>query len=140
MKKDKLIFLIGRIQYKAGKLLTHELKAHHIMGLAPSHGEILGSLMMRGPLSMSEIARIIDKEKSTITVLVNKLIKMGYVEKTKHGTDNRISLVALSMKGEALRPAFKIISNKLKTKAYKDISDEEKETMFRLLTKLNDNF
>jgi DNA-binding MarR family transcriptional regulator len=139
MKKDHVIFLIGRVQYKANRLLTRELKAHRIKGLAPSHGEILGSLMVRGPLPMSEIARIIDKDKSTITALVNKLIKLGYVEKKKHSADNRISLIALTEKGAALKSDFQLIAQKLRVQSYKGISDDEKETLVRLLKKLNHN-
>jgi DNA-binding MarR family transcriptional regulator len=139
MKKDHIIFLIGRIQYKANRFLTHELKAHHIKGLAPSHGEILGSLMLRGPLPMSEIARIIDKDKSTITALVNKLLKLGYVEKKSHLTDNRISLIALTRKGTALKTDFQLIAKKLRAQSYIGISDDEREMLVHLLKKLNNN-
>jgi DNA-binding MarR family transcriptional regulator len=139
MKKDHIIFLIGRIQYKANRFLTHELKAHHIKGLAPSHGEILGSLMLLGPLPMSEIARIIDKDKSTITALVNKLLKLGYVEKKSHLTDNRISLIALTRKGTALKTDFQLIAKKLRVQSYMGISDDEREMLVHLLKKLNNN-
>jgi MarR family transcriptional regulator, organic hydroperoxide resistance regulator len=139
MKKDHIIFLIGRIQYKANKFLVQEMRNHHINGLATSHGEILGSLIFRGPLSMTEIARIIDKDKSTITALVNKLIRRGYVEKRKHDADNRFSLITVTQKGEALKPVFVSIARKLRALSYKDIPDGERETLVRLLTKLNEN-
>jgi DNA-binding MarR family transcriptional regulator len=139
MKKDHIIFLIGRIQYKANRFLSREMKAHYIKGLAPSHGEILGSLMARGPLPMSEIGRIIDKDKSTITALVNKLIKRGYVEKKSEPADSRISLIALTRKGMALKPHFQLIAQRLRAQSYKGITDNERETLVNLLTKLNTN-
>jgi DNA-binding MarR family transcriptional regulator len=139
MKKDHIIFLIGRIQYKANRFLTRELKTHRINGLAPSHGEILGSLIFRGPLSMTEIARLIDKDKSTVTALVNKLIRMGYVEKQKHDADNRFNLIAVTQKGEALKPSFVSIAKKLRALSYEGIPDDERETLVHLLTKLNEN-
>jgi DNA-binding MarR family transcriptional regulator len=139
MNKDHIIFLIGRIQYKANKFLSQELKNHHINGLAPSHGEILGSLMYRGPLSMTEIAKIIDKDKSTITALVNKLTKMGYIEKMKHHGDNRVTLITLTSRGAAFKPAFKFIAQKLRAQSYKGISDSEREMLINLLTKINEN-
>jgi DNA-binding MarR family transcriptional regulator len=139
MKKDHIIFLIGRIQYKANRFLSQEMKAHRIKGLAPSHGEILGSLMARGPLPMSEIGRIIDKDKSTITALVNKLIKMGYVEKKSDPADSRISLIALTRKGMALKPHFQLIAQKLRAQSYKGVTDDERETLVNLLNKLNTN-
>ena len=51
---------------------------------------------------MSEVGRIINKDKSTITALVNKLIKMGYVEKKSEPADSRISLIALNQKGHGI--------------------------------------
>jgi DNA-binding MarR family transcriptional regulator len=139
MRKDHIIFLVGRIQYKANRFLSREMKAHHVKGLAPSHGEILGSLMARGPLPMSEIGRIIDKDKSTITALVNKLIKRGYVEKKSEPADSRISLIALTRKGMALKPHFQLIAQRLRAQSYKGITDDERETLVNLLTKLNTN-
>ena len=139
MKKDHIIFLIGRIQYKANRFLSREMKAHHIKGLAPSHGEILGYLMARGPLPMSEIGRIIDKDKSTITALVNKLIKRGYVEKKSEPADSRITLIALTRNGMALKPHFQLIAQKLRAQSYTGVTDDERETLVNLLTKLNAN-
>ncbi|MGZ6292408.1 MAG: MarR family winged helix-turn-helix transcriptional regulator [Syntrophales bacterium] len=139
MKKDHIIFLIGRIQYKANRFLSREMKARGIKGLAPSHGEILGYLMAREPLPMSEIGRIIDKDKSTITALVNKLIKLGYVEKGRDPADSRISLIALTRRGMELKPDFLLIAQKLRAHSYRGISDNERETLVSLLNKLNAN-
>ena len=139
MKKDQIVFLIGRIQYKAGRFLTRELRARGIHGLGVSHAEILGALIFQGPLTMTEIAKTIDKDKSTITALVNKLIRLGYVKKEKHGADNRFNLIAVTQKGVDLKPAFVTIARKLRALSYKDIPDDERETLVRLLTKLNEN-
>jgi len=139
MKKDHIVFLIGRIQYKANRFLSREMKTHRINGLATSQGEILGTLMARGPLPMSEVGRIINKDKSTITALVNKLIKMGYVEKKSEPADSRISLIALTRKGIALKPRFQRIALKLRVQSYKGITDSEREILVNLLTKLSTN-
>jgi DNA-binding MarR family transcriptional regulator len=139
MRKDQIIFLIGRVQYKANQFLTRELRALGVSGLAPSHGEILGALMFRGPLSMTEIAKIIGKDKSTVTALVNKLIRLGYVEKRKEHADNRFSHVAATQKGEALKAAFVAIARKLRAVSYRDMTEDERETLARLLMKLNGN-
>lgn len=139
MNKDHLLFVIGRINYKINRFLVRELKKHQINGIAPSHGEILGSLMMRGQIQMKEVVDIIDKDKSTVTALIDKLVSMGYVDKTKDAVDNRVSIIRLTEKGEALKPEVMEISEKLRAKAYKNISEEEKEILNTLLRKLNAN-
>jgi DNA-binding MarR family transcriptional regulator len=139
MKRELVVFLIGRIQYKANKFLVRSLNACNMKGLAPSHGEILGALIYRGPLPMSEIANLIDKDKSTITALVNKLISLGYVRKSKHSSDARISLISLTEKGAALKPEILRIGRDLRERSYQGISDEEGETLIRLLKKIDEN-
>jgi len=88
---------------------------------------------------MKEIADIIDKDKSTITSLINKLIALDYVEKKKDMTDNRISIISLTAKGKDLKSLFMEISEKLIAKAFQDISEQEREILNILLVKLNNS-
>jgi DNA-binding MarR family transcriptional regulator len=139
MKKELIIFLIGRIQYKANQFLVRQLRARHLEGLAPSHGEILGALVWQGPLPMTEIARFIEKDKSTVTALVGKLVRLGYVRKSRHASDGRISLISLTEKGEALKAEIREIGRGLRERSYRGLSNEEEETLIRLLTKIDEN-
>lgn len=88
---------------------------------------------------MKEIAEIIDKDKSTITSLIHKLITLGYVKKKKDLSDNRIKMISLTAKGRALKPLFMEISDKLKTKAYQCVSEQEREILNILLAKLDNS-
>ena len=106
MFRENAIYLITRVYYKINRYLTKELVTNSIAGLAPSHGEIIGALWIRGRLQMKELAEFIDKDKSTITALVNKLLKLDYVEKEKDADDNRISYISLTEKGKNLNPVI----------------------------------
>ncbi|HSV97564.1 MAG TPA: MarR family transcriptional regulator [Spirochaetota bacterium] len=140
MSKDTLLFLIGKIHFKADKLLTRELNRHGITGIAPSHGEILGVLTVRGPLMMKDIAKIIDKDKSTVTALINKLIERGYVAKSRDNHDSRISIIELTQKGKSISGEILKISQGLRKKAYNRISDQERDAIYELLSKIHRNF
>lgn len=139
MNKDHIIFLVGRINYKANRFLIDELKRHGITKLVPSHGEILGTLLLRGELQMTKLTEYIDKDKSTITALVNKLIRMGYVKKRKDSADNRVTWIALTDKGASLKPDIMDISRKLRKKAYENIREQEKEMLISVLSKISMN-
>ncbi len=117
-----------------------ELKKRGLNGLAPSHGEILGALLVKGKFQMKDLVKVLEKDKSTITALVNKLVKLGYVKKSKDPDDKRVSYISLTQKGKSFRPDFMGISKKLRNQAYKNITDDEKDTLFRLLDKINANF
>ncbi len=138
--KDYIILLAGRINYKADRFLMQELRNRGQKGLAPSHGEILGALLMKGKLQMKDLVTVLEKDKSTITALVNKLVKLGYVKKSSDPDDKRVSYISLTQKGKSFRPDFMEISKKLRKQAYRNITDDEKDTLFKLLNKINENF
>jgi DNA-binding MarR family transcriptional regulator len=139
MTPEQIIFLIARVRERANRFIMQELKSHHLDGLAPSHGAILSALFQRSPLSMRVLARIIDRDKSTMTALVDKLATLGYVEKVKDETDQRVTLVTLTPKAHAIRPELEDVSKKLLATVYKGISAGEKQILVEILTKIQNN-
>ncbi|HQI82264.1 MAG TPA: MarR family transcriptional regulator, partial [Deltaproteobacteria bacterium] len=69
-----------------------------------------------------------------------KLIDGGYVARTAHDSDLRSTVVSLTEKGRAMQKDFWQVSERLREKAYRGLSDEEKHTLVNLLTKIHDNF
>lgn len=81
---NAIIATIGSINNSANKLIVDELKKHNLSGLAPSHGSILVVLYGNEEgVPMSSITQAINKDKSTVTALVNKLLKMQLIEKNQ---------------------------------------------------------
>ena len=134
-----IIHLIARIHDKSHKFLIQELQKHQIKGIVPSHGDILGALCLIDELKMKDLAALINKDKSTVTALVNKLIAQGYIEKKSDPSDNRISLVRLSKKGQSIKPEILRISEKLNLTACRDMSDKDKKALMKLLTRVDKN-
>jgi len=134
-----IISLIGKINYKVQKYLVKELKAKGVTGISPSHGDILAAFFICKELQMKELAEVINKDKSTLTALINKLIGLGYVEQMTGSDDSRVRLVRLTQKGEALKPVVLDIGVKMREKAYKGISKSEQKILMSLLTKIYDN-
>ena len=140
METKDIISLISKIRENANKFITNEMDNWGIKGLVPSHGDILVALLKSEKLTMKELAEKINKDKSTITALVDKLIKQGYVEKTRDIEDNRVVFVTLTEKGKKLKPMFDAISQDLLSMVYKDISQNEKEELIKTLKKIKNNF
>jgi DNA-binding MarR family transcriptional regulator len=90
--------------------------------------------------SGEEIAERIDRDKSTVTALVDKLVRLGYVAKERDSEDTRVVYVTLTEKGDELRPIFEEISSHVIGVFYKDISENEKEELLRILNQLYNNF
>ncbi len=136
MNANDIISLISKIREKVNKRLIAEMESHGIEGIVTSHGDILFALNHRSRMTMAEIASVIGKDKSTVTALVDKLVKLGYVIKERDTEDTRIIYVTLTQRGDELKPVFKQISEELLDIFYAGISDEEKEVLFCLLNRI----
>lgn len=140
MKIDNSIFLIGRIRENVNNFIVNELEELGIKGVVPSHGDILVSLFKQEEMTMTEIANKIHRDRSTVTTLVNKLTKLGYIQSKKNPEDSRSSIIYLTTKGKELEKGFKEISDKIFEKEYKGIDQLEKEVFYRVLNKIHENF
>ena len=104
-KEQKIISVISNIHFEANSLIVSELKKYDITELAPSHGSILNALFYsKEKLRMNDIAEKINRDKSTVTALINKLVKNGYVIREKCSIDSRITFILLTDKGLKLKP------------------------------------
>ncbi|MBU5674908.1 MarR family transcriptional regulator [Alkaliphilus sp. MSJ-5] len=141
MNDKYIVYFISKTKKKMTEFIERELKEEELDDLVPSYGNILTVLYDNdGKLSMKEIGELIGKDKSTITVLINKLSKLGYVQKEKCQEDRRVTYIVLTEKGKSIEGKFNDISKKVYLTAYKNFSKEEKDIFLNLLKKMNNNF
>ncbi|MBW1934325.1 MAG: MarR family transcriptional regulator [Deltaproteobacteria bacterium] len=140
MHRERIIALISAIRDKANRFLLKRLDSHSIKDIAPAHGGIFVHLFRNTKLTMGEIVRLIDREKSTVTTLVDKLVRLGYLEREKDVADNSVTKVRLTKKGKKLEADFGDISKQLLDRAYAGFTEKEKDAIIRLLTRVNNNF
>jgi len=89
---------------------------------------------------MKELAEKIGRDKSTLTALVKKLTKEGYVSRKRDPDDGRITYLYLTPKGKSLQPDFNEISKKLISRAFKGFSIKDREGLVKGLEKMLRNF
>ncbi len=140
METNLIINQISRIRDKAHAFLLKQLEEHQMKGIAPTHGDILWAILSSGELSMKNLAEIIHRDKSTVTALVNKLIKFGYVKKRSDVNDSRVTLISLTPKGLELKDDVIDISIALREKAYQGLTEKDKTVLMKLLDKIYQNF
>ena len=108
-------------------------------GLVSSHGHILYLLAKNGRMTMGGIATAVNRDKSTITVLIRKLKDAGLIEEEVSPEDSRSKFISLTQAGAAYWDLTSAISRDLLDVCYRGFSDEEKETLLELLKKLSRN-
>lgn len=137
MKQGNALSLISRIREKANKFIVRELEVKGLEGIVPSHGDILFYLFQGEKYTMKELAVKIHRTKPTVTVLVEKLVHYGFVEKEKSLTDSRVTYVRLTEKGYELRPIIDDISHRLNAILYCDFTEAAAVEFEELLKKVN---
>lgn len=70
-------------------------------GLVRTHFVILHELIDGKELSMSDLSEILHVTKPNITVLIDKLVKLHYVERVTSSRDRRIFLIRLTDEGKS---------------------------------------
>jgi len=140
METEHLISLVSAIRDKANRFIFEQLKASGIKDIAPAHGGVFFHLFRNSELTMGELARLIDRDKSTVTSLVEKLAGLGYIKRERDAVDRRVTKIRLTQKGRLLEADFADISQRLLSNAYVGFSDKEMELIIKLLTRVNNNF
>lgn len=141
MNDKYIVYFISKTKKKMVKFIEKKLNEKELYNLVPSYGNILTVLYdHNGTLSMKEIGKLLGKEKSTITAIVDKLEKLGYVDKIKSEKDRRTTFVCLTEMGKNIEKKFEEISCDVHSTAYKNFTKEEKNEFLRLLKKMNQNF
>ena len=132
----EMLSLVSKIHEKGNRFIIEELKNNGAKGLAPSHGDILVCLYKNGKMTMKDIADSIHRTKPTVTVLIDKLEKLGYLKRVASDEDSRFTNIVLTQKGEDFKVIFEKISKDLNKMLYKNLSLEESELIEKLLRKV----
>lgn len=131
-----ILSLISKIHEKGNRFIIEELKNNGVEGLVPSHGDILVCLYKNNKMTMKDIANCIHRTKPTVTVLVDKLEKLGYLKRAASDKDSRSTYVILTQKGEDFKATFDQISNNLNKMLNKNLSENEIKLLEELLKKM----
>jgi DNA-binding MarR family transcriptional regulator len=119
---------------------SDELQKAGLPELDPSLGEILYILKDDEAKTISDIIRTSMRDKSTVTVQVNKLLALGLVEKSQCSRDRRRAWLRLSEKGRRFMPEMKVISLKISRKIFENFTETEAGSFSESLDKIIKNF
>lgn len=132
--------IISNVRRSINNYLQDSLEELGFEGIVPSHGDLLSNLFRNGDMTMTELARNIKRDRSTVTTLVSKLERQGMVRLVENKEDLRSKKVALTSKGRKFKHDFVNISNKMLEKLWNNIDESEKALFINVLLKIQDNF
>lgn len=140
MKPDLIFNTISTLKEKMDKRFTGELAAYGVDGLAPSHGSILMMLVKAdGQLKMKDLTGKVNRTKSTVSELVNKLESGAYVTRSICTVDGRVCYVKLTHKGRELEKIISRILKDVNSAIYEGFNAGEKQALTAYLERINLN-
>ena len=137
---DNLLTILSKVNRNINEYIVQELRKNGIKGVVNSHGAILMVLSDEDKLNYSELSERVGKTRQTMTTLIRKLEKEGYIDITLSEKDKRNKIVSLSEKGKEFIPLMMKISKEIFEIQYQGFSDGEKVLLKELLMRLDQNF
>ncbi|WP_461205859.1 MarR family winged helix-turn-helix transcriptional regulator [Clostridium sp. DL1XJH146] len=109
------------------------------IGLYRGQPPLLFSLWDKDGKSRSELCKILDSKPATITKMIKRLEKSGFVVSRQDGQDSRVSRVFLTTKGKEIRGEVEEIYKNLEKEAFYGFSDKKREILRELLLLMKSN-
>jgi DNA-binding MarR family transcriptional regulator len=130
--EDRLIFLISKV---CQKLIINLQKAFSKSGVevTPIQVMLLFFLQKNDGSSLTQISQGLMLENPTITGLIDRLEKSGYVKRSDHPNDRRVYLVNITEKGNRVAKKALPIIKKLNEQIKEGYSKEEIENFKKVL-------
>ncbi|MCI5851020.1 MAG: MarR family transcriptional regulator [Sutterellaceae bacterium] len=139
MTNTKIVWLSSRLVDRANRYLHDELVREGYSEIAPGNTDVLLPLFERDGQSVSEIARAACRTKSTVSVMIDRLEKLGYVRKGPNGKDSRAVAVFLTEKGLRYRNVAIEIGERLSSKVLQNIRPWEAEAVEEFMARMIGN-
>lgn len=137
-KKQNVLRLLCELQESTNRFITDYIEKYESECLVPSHANLLMMLFSGREFSMGDLAREIHRTKSTVTTLVEKLIRCGYVTRERCPHDGRVVYIRLTEKGWGLKTVFEELFAKLEQLFLGDFSQEETDDLEQTLLRISE--
>ncbi|OHD72447.1 MAG: hypothetical protein A2W19_13985 [Spirochaetes bacterium RBG_16_49_21] len=139
INQNNYLYIISRIKELLIVILENGLAEKSIKDLFTSDGYVLFILDRKGPLSLKDLARYAVKDKSTVSTVVKRLEKNGYLIKERTKEDARNINIKLTAKAKKIKPQILGISSVMNSKMFKGFSETDKRKLFQLTGRIYDN-
>ena len=137
---EKLVLInkmLVEVYDDVNRIEEYSIKKGEFKDLSITEIHTIEAVGLYGAKTMSEVAAALEITMGTLTTAVDKLIKKGYLERSRSSSDRRIVNINLTLRGKlAYRIHEKFHLDMVKA-IMMDFSPEEEEILLNALSKLN---
>ena len=131
-KDDRLIYLVFTAQNRLRMYIRDELSAARVKITLVQAG-ILFLLEEKSGRAMSELGRLLSLDNSTVTGLIDRLEKSGFVRRQANPKDRRIFLIHITEQGIMEVNQARTVINRVNEEIKADFSKQEIEAFKKVL-------
>ncbi|GAA3151342.1 hypothetical protein GCM10010466_48040 [Planomonospora alba] len=133
--------------YDLSCLMAQASRGHRVLlasllaeiDLYPGQDRALYMLWEHGPQSQNALARLLGIDVSTMTKMLQRLERSGFVSRSPSPVNRRISIVSTTPAGDALRPALDRVGTELHARMTRGLTPEQVGTLVGLLGAVRGN-
>lgn len=118
-------FLISKIKQIQGRVFEKLLSEHGISEFNGAQGRILFVLWDKDGITISELSEKTGLAKTTLTAMLDRLEKMGHIQRTSDPADRRALKIVLTPEARGLKSQYDAVSAEMNEIFYRGFSDEE---------------
>jgi DNA-binding MarR family transcriptional regulator len=132
-------FLVAKIHQVSGRIFSRILKKYGADEINPAQGRILFVLWSKDEIPISELARKTMLSKSTLTSMLDRLEKAGYIIRVQSKEDRRIILIKRTEKDKNLETIYTRVSDEMASLFYNGFASTEIDDFEKYLKRILDN-
>jgi DNA-binding MarR family transcriptional regulator len=117
-------FLMAKIRQVAGRIFERMLNKYGIE-INSAQGRIMFALWQQDNISINELAKKTQLKKSTLTSMLDRLERMGYVRRQRSQKDRRKILIHRTAKDKNLESEYVRLSQEHTKLFFRGFSEEE---------------
>ncbi len=116
---------MAKIHQLSGRIFTKLLKEANITELNPAQGRIMFVLWRNDGISIKTLANKTSLGKSTLTSMLDRLEKSGFIQRMSSKEDRREILIYRTEKDKAFQELYAKVSDQMSSIYYSEFSGNE---------------
>jgi len=131
-------FLMAKIRQVGERIFVRRLKQYGIE-INPAQGRIMFALWQKDGIPINELAKKTQLKKSTLTSMLDRLAKLGYIKRIYSKEDRRKILIKRTEKDRAMEKKYVEVSEEMTRLFYKQFSRSQIDRFENDLERILDN-
>lgn len=139
VKKTRGGTLLSQVHQVCGRVWNKILRENDMADLEGARGRIIFALWGKDGVPIKTLCEKTSLDKSTLTGIIDRLERDGYVERKSSETDKRSTLISLTGKEQEFAKNIQKVSNQMNKIFYKGFSDDEIIQFEEMLARILEN-